>query len=174
MKGVKTAMPRVILVILFVVSLVGFVKAQESTSDRTEEVKKEIMKLEQEKISALGKGVPAIVEWFERVNADDLAHTDPISGVRTKAQCIAEFQSGKLKVHPVSTSDYRVRVHGNGNTAILTYRTNNMVTRGDNKPYTHDQFITDVYVKEGGAWQRVAHSASPVPLNSQTGDNATQ
>jgi hypothetical protein len=167
-------MQRVILAMLLAVSLVGFAKAQVPTGDRTEQVKKEIMELEQEKISALGKGVPAIVEWFERVNSDDLAHTDPISGVRTKAQCIAEFQSGKLKVHPVTTSDYRVRVHGNGNTAILTYRTNNMVTRGDNKPYTHDQFITDVYVRESGVWQRVAHTASPVPLDSQTDANATQ
>ncbi|SRR6266403_1195479 len=167
-------MRRVILAVLLAVSLAGFVKAQVATEDRTEQVKQEIMKLEQEKISALGKGVPAIVEWFERVNSEDLAHTDPISGNRTKAQCIAEFQSGKLKVHPVNTTDYKVRVHGNGNTAILTYRTNNMVTRGDNKPYTHDQFITDVYVKESGVWQRVAHTASPVPTDGQAGASSTQ
>lgn len=167
-------MRKIILAILLAVSLAGFVGAQDTTADRTEEVKKQIMELEQEKITALGKGVPAIVEWFERVNSEDLAHTDPISGNRTKAQCIAEFQSGKLKVKPVNTSDYKVRVHGNGNTAILTYRTNNMVTRGDNQPYTHDQFITDVYVKENGVWQRVAHTASPVPVDNQTGASSTQ
>lgn len=167
-------MRRTILAIVLAVSSVGFVQAQDSTVDKTEEVKKEIMELEQQKISALSKGVPAIVEWFARVNSEDLAHTDPISGNRTKAQCIAEFQSGKLKVKPVNTSDYKVRVHGNGNTAILTYRTNNMVTRGDNQPYTHDQFITDVYVKENGVWQRVAHTASPVPVDKQTGAGSTQ
>ncbi len=167
-------MRKVILAMLLAVSLVGIVKAQVAAGDKSEQVKEEIMKLEHEKISALGKGVPAIVEWFERVNSEDLAHTDPISGVRSKAQCIAEFQSGKLKVHPVNTSDYKVRVHGDGNTAILTYRTNNMVTRGDNKPYTHDQFITDVYVKESGVWQRVAHTASPVPADSQTSTGSTQ
>src|SRR3984893_8371324 len=159
-------MRTIIMATVLAVSLVGLVEAQDMSVDRTEQVKKEIMELEQEKISALGKGVPAIVEWFERVNSEDLAHTDPISGNRTKAQCIAEFQSGKLRVKPVNTSDYKVRVHGNGNTAILTYRTNNMVTRADNQPYTHDQFITDVYVKENGVWQRVAHTASPVPANS--------
>ena len=167
-------MRKVIMAMVLAVSFVGFVKAQDATVDKTEEVKKEIMELEHEKISALGKGVPAIVEWFERVNSEDLAHTDPISGNRTKAQCIAEFQSGKLKVKPVNTSDYNVRVHGNGNTAILTYRTNNMVTRGDNQPYTHDQFITDVYVRENGVWQRVAHTASPVPVDKQTGASSTQ
>src|ERR1700730_4295089 len=167
-------MRRIILAILLAVSLVGFVEAQDATLGKTEQVKKEIMELEQEKISALGKGVPAIVEWFERVNSEDLSHTDPISGNRTKAQCIAEFQSGKLKVKPVNTSDYKVRVHGNGNTAILTYRTNNMVTRADNQPYTHDQFITDVYVKENGVWQRVAHTATPVPVDNQTGASPTQ
>ena len=167
-------MRKVIMAMVLAVSLVGLVKAQDATADKTEEVKKEIMELEHEKISALGKGVPAIVEWFERVNSEDLAHTDPISGNRTKAQCIAEFQSGKLKVKPVNTSDYKVRVHGNGNTAILTYRTNNMVTRGDNQPYTHDQFITDVYVKENGVWQRVAHTASPVPADKPAGASSTQ
>jgi ketosteroid isomerase-like protein len=167
-------MRKIIMATVLAVSLVGFAKAQDGTVDRTEQVKKEIMELEQEKISALSKGVPAIVEWFERVNSEDLAHTDPISGNRTKAQCIAEFQTGKLKVKPVNTSDYKVRVHGNGNTAILTYRTNNMVTRGDNQPYTHDQFITDVYVKENGVWQRVAHTASPVPVDKQTGSSSTQ
>ena len=167
-------MRKVMMAIVLAVSLVGLVKAQDATADKTEEVKKEIMELEHEKVSALSKGVPAIVEWFERVNSEDLAHTDPISGNRTKAQCIAEFQSGKLKVKPVNTSDYKVRVHGNGNTAILTYRTNNMVTRGDNQPYTHDQFITDVYVRENGVWQRVAHTASPVPADKQNGASSTQ
>jgi Domain of unknown function (DUF4440) len=167
-------MRKIMMATVLAVSLVGFVKAQDVTVDKTEQVKKEIMELEQQKISALSKGVPAIVEWFERVNSEDLAHTDPISGNRTKAQCIAEFQSGKLKVKPVHTSDYKVRVHGNGNAAILTYRTNNMVTRGDNQPYTHDQFITDVYVKENGVWQRVAHTASPVPLDQQTDAGPTQ
>ena len=167
-------MRKIMTATVLAVSLVAFAKAQDVMVDRTEQVKKEIMELEQEKITALSKGVPAIVEWFERVNSDDLAHTDPISGNRTKAQCIAEFQTGKLKVKPVTTSDYKVRVHGNGNTAILTYRTNNMVTRGDNQPYTHDQFITDVYVKENGVWQRVAHTASPVPVDRQTGASATQ
>ena len=162
------------MAIVLAVSFVGFVKAQDATVDKAEQVKKEIMELEQQKILALSKGVPAIVEWFERVNSEDLAHTDPISGNRTKAQCIAEFQSGKLKVKPVHTSDYKVRVHGNGNAAILTYRTNNMVTRGDNQPYTHDQYITDVYVKENGVWQRVAHTASPVPLDQQTDAGPTQ
>jgi ketosteroid isomerase-like protein len=167
-------MRRIILAMMLAASLGGFVHAQMATGDRTEQVKKEIMEIEQQKISALGKGVPAIVDWFDRFNSEDIAHTDPISGVRTKAQCIAEFQSGKLKVHPITTSDYKVRVHGNGNTAILTYRTNNMVTRGDNKPYTHDQFITDVYVKEAGSWQRVAHTASPVPADSEAGPSAAR
>jgi ketosteroid isomerase-like protein len=173
MRGDETSMRTLIVGILILVPWVGLANAQQANSDTTAEVKKEIMKLEEEKISALGNGVSAIVEWFDRVNSDDLAHTDPISGVRTKAQCIAEFQNGKLKVNPVTTSDYRVRVHGNGNTAILTYRTNNVVTRGDNKPYTHEQFITDIYVKEGGVWQRVAHTATPVPA-SQAGESTTQ
>src|ERR1700694_431309 len=121
-------MRRILLAMLLAVSLVGFVKAQEASGDTAEEVKKEIMKIEQEKVSALGKGSSAIADWFERYNADDLAHTDPGSGVRTKAQVIADFKSRKQKVVPGMFSDYRVRVHGNGSTAILTYRNHNTVT----------------------------------------------
>jgi hypothetical protein len=45
---------RIILAILLAVSLVGFVEAQDATLGKTEQVKKEIIELEQEKISALG------------------------------------------------------------------------------------------------------------------------
>src|ERR1700682_6330744 len=145
MKRSETAMQRFLLTILLAGSLVGFVKAQEDTGDAAEKVKKEIMKLEHEKTLALEKGVSGIVDWFSRVNADDLVHVDPY-GERTKAQCIAAFESGKvpvpckaavLEAHGESVPDrldlpgqslscldyydYRVRVYGSGNTAILTY-----------------------------------------------------
>lgn len=146
--------------------LAGLAAPQQAAPETVEQVKSEIMEIEHQKIAALGKGPAAISEWFEHYNADDLAHTDPISGVRSKAQCIAEFQSGKLKVTPTETYGYSVRVHGNGNTAVLMYRTKNVVQRGDNT-YTHEQFITDVYSKENGVWQRIVHHASPVPPQQQ-------
>jgi ketosteroid isomerase-like protein len=155
-------MRRILLAILLTVSLVGFVKPQVASGDTTEDVKKEIMKIEEEKVSALGKGSSAIADWFERYNADDIAHTDPQSGVRTKAQIIADFKSRKQTVVPGKFSDYRVRVHGNGSTAILTYRNHDTITIGD-KTYAKEHFVTDVYVKEDGVWQRVVHHASVVP-----------
>jgi hypothetical protein len=147
-------------------AVTGAARAEQVSPQTTEQVTKEIMELEHAKVAALAKGPAAISEWFERNNADDLAHTDPISGVRSKAQCIAEFRSGKLKVTPTETYGYSVRVHGNGNTAVLMYRTKNVVQRGENT-YTHEQFITDVYSKENGVWQRIVHHASPVPPQQQ-------
>jgi len=155
-------MRRILLAMLLAVSLVGFVKAQEASGDTAEEVKKEIMKIEQEKESALEKDASAQADWFERYNADDLDETTTTFGVRTKAQVLADFRSGNQKNIPVSSYDYRVRVHGNGNTAILTYRNHNTVTIVD-KTYAQEHFVTDVYVKEDGVWQRVVHHASIVP-----------
>lgn len=155
-----------LLSLVATLTLAGVLGAQPVSPETTEQVTKEIMEIEHQKVAALGKGPAAISEWFERYSADDIAHTDPISGVRSKAQCIAEFQSGKLKVTPTTTYGYQVRVHGNGNTAVLMYRTKNVVQRGDNT-YTHEQFITDVYSKENGVWQRIVHHASPVPAQQQ-------
>ena len=163
-------MQRFLLTILLAASLVGLVKAQEATRDTAEEVKKEIMKIEEEKESALEKGASAQADWFERYNADDLDETTTTFGVRTKAQVLVDFRSGNQKNIPVSSYDYRVRVHGNGNTAILTYRVNNIVKR-EGKAYAHEQFVSDVYVKEGGVWQRVVHHSSPVPTHQLTKSN---
>src|ERR1700680_4201242 len=124
MKRSETVMQKFLLTILLVVSLVDFAKAQEATGDTQEEVKNEVMKLEDEKQLALKKGMSAVAEWFERVNTTDLAWMGSV-GIRTKAQVVADMKSGNQEVVPLRTYDYRVRVHGTGNTtAILTYRTN--------------------------------------------------
>lgn len=159
-------MRRFLLPILFLlaVSLVGFVKAQEAAGDTPEEVKNEVMKLEHEKQLALKKGMSAVAEWFERVNTTDLAWMGPV-GIRTKAEVIADMKSGNQKVVNDRTYDYRVRVHGTGNTtAVLTYRVNGVTTIGE-KTQGGESFVTDVYVKENGKWVRIVHDGSPVPTH---------
>jgi hypothetical protein len=156
-------MERFFVTILLAVSLVGFVKAQAPVGDTPEEVKNEVMKLEHEKQLALKKSMSAVAEWFERANTTDLAWMGSV-GIRTKAQVIADMKSGNQEVVPLRTYDYRVRVHGTGNTtAVLTYRTTNITTIGGKKMEGRESFVTDVYVKENGRWVRIVHDSSPVP-----------
>ena len=156
-------MQKFLLTILLVVSLVGFVKAQVASGDTPEGVKNEVMKLEHEKQLALKKGMSAVAEWFERANSTDLAWMGSV-GIRTKAEVIADMKSGNQKVVPVRTYDYKVRVHGTGNTtAVLTYRTNNISTVGGREITGREEFVTDIYVKENGVWVRIVHDSNPVP-----------
>jgi hypothetical protein len=163
MKRSETVMEQFLLTILLVVSLVGSAKAQEASGDSQEVVKNEVMKVENDKQLALKKGMSAVAEWFERVNTTDLTWVGKV-GIRTKAEVVADMKSGNQKVVPVRTYDYKVRVHGTGNTtAVLTYRTNNISTVGGKQITGREEFVTDIYVKENGAWVRIVHDSNPVP-----------
>jgi hypothetical protein len=152
-------MQRWILAVPLVVSLVGVVKAQEATDSKTEEVKKEIMAIEQQKGAGLHKSVDATVQWFEKVNAPDMVYWyQDHNGMHlvTRDEVIAQFRSGERKVFGNTYTDYRVRVYGDGNAAVLTYRTKqNMEMAG--KASTHESWDTDVYAKDNGVWRRVVH-----------------
>ena len=169
-------MRRILLAILLMFSLASIVHSQQLTGDGANQVQKEIMNLEWQKTLALEKGVDGIVEWFGRVNSEGLVHVDD-GGLRTRAQCIAEFKSGKRIVNPCKATalaahagslpsqadlpisstgcsdyfDYKVRVYGNGNTAVLTYY---------NRINDKLRFVTDFYMKEGGMWQREVHQST--------------
>jgi hypothetical protein len=160
-------MQRLMLSVLLAVSLVGLVKAQEAAADKTEEVRKEIMQIEQEKGAGLRKSVDATVDWFERVNAPDMVYWyQDHNGLHlvTRDEVVAQFRSGERKVFGNTYSDYRLRVYGNGNAAVLTYRTSqNMEMSG--KPSTRQSWSTDVYAKDNGVWRRVVHLSTfgPTP-----------
>lgn len=156
---------RPLLTILLAASVVGLAAPQQAKGETDEEITSEIMAIEHEKEAALGKGMSAVADWFERYNADDLAWMGE-PGIRTKAEVIHDMRSGNQHVKPERTYDYRVRVHGNGTTAVLTYRTNGTFSIGD-KTFGHQLYITDVYAKENGEWVRVVHDSSPVPANKQ-------
>jgi len=161
----ESGMQTSLLAILLASSFLGFAAPQQANGETDEEITNQIMAIEHEKEAALGKGMSAVADWFERHNADDLAWMGE-PGLRTKAEVIHDMRSGNQHVKPERTYDYRVRVHGNGTTAVLTYRTNGTFSIGD-KTFGHQLYITDVYAKENGQWLRVVHDSSPVPANKQ-------
>ena len=124
------------------------------------EVKATILKMEQEKVEALKKGGDAIADWEDRVFADDLiCFGSGFSGVCSKAEMVAEHRSGQRTLRTVHHDDYRVQVYGN--TAILSFRGNNIMER-KGQILTGVVRTTDVYVKQDGAWRIVAHLVTPV------------
>jgi hypothetical protein len=157
------AIQRFLLTILLIVSLVGFIKAQETTAERAdtdEEVKKEILKLQDEFTEALLRGGSVAADFIDRYDADDITIT--VNGIMsTKAKVMAEFRSGERKQLSVQHDDFSLHVYGN--TVVVTYRGHNVTQR---KGTVSESSVrtTDVLVKQGKVWRRVVHNVNPVPV----------
>jgi hypothetical protein len=147
--------------ILFAVALsvaAGYARAQQS--DVNKEAERQVMKLENEKIAVMLKGGPEAADWFQKIYTDDISYTVG-AGFQPKSQTVDEFRSGARKLLSIKHDDYRVRVYNNGNTAILTYRGNDVMQRNGVAGKPELVRTTDVYVKQNGAWKIAVHSVVP-------------
>ncbi len=158
--------------ITLVVSLLGFAKAQETNGITGDEVKKEILKLEHEKVQALVSNGSACADWFDRYEADSDVRISGNGTRDTKAQAIARMRSGQKKVFSLNQYAEQVQVYGNGGnttTAVVTYlqvgtraREQKGKRSGDDvKRSTTESAGIDVWVKLDGQWRFVVHSDYP-------------
>ena len=92
-------MRRILLSMVLAVSLAGVGHAQETTGNKAEAAKREIIQLEKEKAQALQSSSPA--DWFDSHDADDVDYTNADGTIMTKAQHLAEWRSGELKLRAV-------------------------------------------------------------------------
>jgi ketosteroid isomerase-like protein len=135
--------------------LVGQSKAEKADGPigKTEE---EIQELHNKLIQAqLNSDIAAL----DRIWADDHIFTNPLGVVQTKAQRLAEIQSGSRKLELFSVADVQVRVYGD--TAVVTSRA---MLKGQRQGQDiSGQFRgIDVYVKKQGSWQVVAAQATRI------------
>jgi ketosteroid isomerase-like protein len=157
-------MQKFFLSILCAASLLGFVVAPAAGgngADTDEQVKDQILKMERSKVEALKAGGEVAAQWFEHYYTDDIDYVSGNGHIFTKADTVNEFRSGVRKLRLVIHDDYRVRVYGN--TAVLTYRGNDIMDR-NGKP-GHQELVrtTDVYVKQpDGVWRIAVHHVTPV------------
>jgi len=115
-----------------------------------------LMKIEQELADAVVKNDMSV---FEKYLADNGNFTDPGGMLATKAQTIALFKSGDLKIESTKIDDMKVQMFDN--TAIVTYRTTDKgMYRG--KDISGQYRWTDVFVKMGGKWKLVASQGTPI------------
>jgi Domain of unknown function (DUF4440) len=161
-EGDKSAMRRILLSMLLVVSLVGVVKAQ-TAGAAAEQAKKEILALENEKEQAMLRGSAASADYYERYDVDDIAYPYPDGSLPNKAEHIKALQNSERKLLAFTEEDMVVRIYDQGNVAVVTSReVQNTEINGKVAP--RQALGATVYVKESGEWRRVLHTAASIPI----------
>ena len=162
-KGVEKVMKTLLGSCLVAISLFGFGERPliAGGAEGAEQIKKEIIKIDEEKVHALNSNDPS---WFRRVYADDIVVTGVGYGGRVgKDNVVDGFQSQAHQLQPGSVHHDARQVHVyNGDTAVLTY-IGNGVAQMNGKTATVHTWTTDVYAKVNGAWREVVHHVTAIP-----------
>jgi hypothetical protein len=156
------------LALLLAVSLAGVASAQQSTGEKTEQVKNEITKLEQEKLEAFRStagGPEKCEDWVQRYDAEGIIHVNADGSSETKAELLEQLRSRNRKADHLSYGPQHILVYGDGadgTTAVTTYiveQTIEMYGKRDSSPVQ----AVDVWVKRDGKWWFAVHSLHPLP-----------
>ena len=158
-------MRTIIVVMLLVVSLPGILSAQAVAGEKAEAAKKEIMKIEDEKVAGLLRGGSEPVDWIRQYDAEDVAQTNIDGSSPSKAQIEAGLQPGVFKMQSMKQDGHRFRVYDNGNVAVVTYHALGVLER-NGKVTPRESNFSDVWVKQNGAWLRVLHAEREVTKKS--------
>jgi hypothetical protein len=158
-------MRKVLISLVFAVVLPGIAAAQAVTGAKAEAVKKEIMKIEDEKVAGLLRGGSEPVDWIQQYDAEDVAQTNIDGSSPNKAEIEAGLQPGVFKMHSMKQDGHRFRVYDNGNVAVVTYHALGVLER-NGKVTPRESNFSDVWVKQNGAWLRVLHAEREVAKNS--------
>ena len=158
-------MRKILLATLLAVSLPGIMAAQAITGEKAEAVKKEIMKIEDEKVAGLLRGGSEPVDWIKQYDADDVAQTNIDGTSPSKAEIEAGLAPGFFKMNSMKQDGHRFRVYDNGNVAVVTYHALGVLER-NGKVTPRESNFSDVWVKQNGAWLRVLHAEREVAKKS--------
>jgi ketosteroid isomerase-like protein len=115
-----------------------------------------LMKMEQEIADAIVKSDTSV---FDKYVADNGTFTDPGGMLMSKAQTMAMFKSGDLKLESIKIEGMKVQMFGN--TAVVTYTTMDKGMYKD-KDISGQYRWTDVFVKMSGKWKLVAGQGTPI------------
>jgi ketosteroid isomerase-like protein len=163
---------RITLPMLFVILLVGYAKAQEASGDAADAVKKEILKLEEEKRACFLSTTSSnnyCADWIKNHDADGLVHvTGPEARMRSKVELMNELKTGNRKLYRLNQHDHQVHVYGNGGdgtTAVVHYISDTTIELYGKGQSTIHASVTTVYYKQNGTWWTIVHHATIVPAN---------
>ncbi len=119
-------------------------------------VEQTIMKMEQEMTDGVIKGDMSV---YDKYAADNAVFTDPGGMLMNKAQSMAMFKAGDLKIESSKIDGMKVQMFGN--TAVVTYTS---MDKGmyKGRDISGQYRWTDVFVKMGGKWKLVAGQGTPI------------
>jgi hypothetical protein len=146
---------------LLVVSLAGFVSAQETTGEKAEAAKKEILEIEKEKVAGLVGANSGHAGWVERNDSSSIIQVNPDGSTLTKAQHVAELRSGDSKVLTMHQYQHELHVYNDGNTVVVTNRASGGIEKHGKASPVESRF-TDVWVRQDDQWRRVVHDIANV------------
>jgi enoyl reductase-like protein len=158
-------MSKYLVAMLLAACLPGMIAAQAITGEKAEAVKKEIMKIEDEKVAGLLRGGSEPVNWIKQYDAEDVAQTNIDGSSPTKAEIEEGLKPEVFKMHSMKQDGHRFRVYDNGNVAVVTYHALGVLER-NGKVTPRESNFSDVWVKQNGAWLRVLHSEREITKKS--------
>ena len=158
-------MRKILTAMVLAGSLAGAGTAQTVSKEKAESVRKEIMKIEDEKVAGLLRGGSEPVDWIRQYDAEDIAQTNIDGSNPTKAQIEAGLQPGVFKMHSMKQDGHRFRVYDDGNVAVVTYHALGVLER-NGKVTPRESNFSDVWVKRNGAWLRVLHEEREITKQS--------
>ena len=154
-------MRKVLWMTVLAVSFAGNISAQALTGEKAETARKEIMKIEDEKVAGLLRGGSEPVDWIRQYDAEEVAQTNIDGSSPTKTEIEAGLQPGVFKMRSMKQDGHRFRVYDNGNVAVVTYHALGVLER-NGKVTPRESNFSDVWVKQNGAWLRVLHAEREV------------
>src|SRR5580700_12352394 len=140
-------MRKILLALLLAASLPGMIAAQAITGEKAETVKKEIMKIEDEKVAGLLRGGSEPVDWIRQYDAEEVAQTNIDGSSPSKAEIEAGLAPGVFKMHSMKQDGHRFRVYDDGKVTVVTYHALRVLERNGNITPRESNF-SDVWVKQ--------------------------
>jgi ketosteroid isomerase-like protein len=101
------------------------------------------------------------VDVLYRIMADDFTGVSPNGARYTKAEAIADIQSGFYKVELMELEKVNVSLYGN--MALVTFYQNEKSRFGDEDSSGRFAF-TDVWLNRNGKWEVISSHGTPVVL----------
>jgi hypothetical protein len=158
-------MRKYLLSFLLAGSFISFSNAQEMSSGQAEEVKKAILKLEEDRYNTLIKGGSFAADWVKSHDDDEMVMVEGDGSTVDKQRHIHQFQTGTRKDLSIKDTDFKVHLFGNGTVAVVTFHADNGVILEGNT-IIQQSLSSNVWVKESGTWRRVLHQVSKIPTKS--------
>src|SRR2546429_3079939 len=139
-------MKHILMLVVLTMATSSFTLAQMAADKSAPKGKteQELTKLEQDRAQATVKGDTA---FLDQNTTDDYTFISPRGALRTKAQILADFKSGEIKLQAYDLDDLKARVYGD--TAVVTGRS---TQKGQAYgPDAAGQYrFTPVYVEQAG------------------------